>query len=98
MTRLYIVLRDAFTSKQGAKISHTKLLASKFGLNFQLVSNFYANCKPNVTTILSKSVNAEIKGLFEITSTIVTTDSIFTNNEEIVNESHKTSIHKQTNI
>ena len=58
-----------------------KLAISKFGFGFQLVSDVFKYCKRSISQILSKSMNNEIKSLFNLTKyNYVQTDTIITSN------------------
>ena len=73
-------LNFTFPSR-GKPLTHLKLAISKFGFGLQLVSDVFKYCKLSIRQILSKSMNNEIKSLFNLTKfNYVQTDIIVTSN------------------
>ena len=68
---------------QGENLTYLKLAISKFGFGLQLVSDVSKYCKRSIRQILSKSMNNEIKSLFNLTKfNYVQTNTIITSNND----------------
>ncbi|CAB4019443.1 Hypothetical predicted protein, partial [Paramuricea clavata] len=67
---------------KGANMTHLKLASSKLGVGLQLASDVYRYCKLSIRKILSKSINNDMRCLFNLTKfNNVQTDCLIYNND-----------------